>query len=294
MKTEIISLSTYIYSVLSSFTEGTIHSVYKKTINIQVGTFLLALQARSTPQSPLSMITAFSERELTCLNIAAGQNVKITPSALILLPETDPVFFFYKNASVFDSFLSPGPVTFYDFLYTAIQQSSATGFRRIFVPSSDPLPGDQTLINKAAVQKLSAAAASFHKQDYIACASQLSGLIGLGIGLTPSGDDFLCGVLAGMILLNKEDHPLSSFLKSELQTHLENTNDISRSFLVCALSSHFSRPVKELPMLSSYPEVLSSFEAIGHSSGIDTLCGIFFICSLLLCKHPLLQPPLRL
>ena len=111
---------------------------------------------------------------------------------------------------------------------------------------------------------------------YDKAAVTLAGMTGLGMGLTPSGDDFLCGVLAGLLFSGQWDHPFAQALRQTISRRLGDTNDISRTFLSCALSCHFSRPVKELPLAAGTTEILSSFGAIGHSSGFDTLCGIYY------------------
>ncbi|WP_207663105.1 DUF2877 domain-containing protein [Clostridium sp. Marseille-P2415] len=139
---------------------------------------------------------------------------------------------------------------------------------------------DQALVTAAARQRLSACHTFMHVPDYDRAADELIHLIGLGIGLTPSGDDFLCGVLAGLTLSGNWDHPFASILREKITANLHNTNDISRTFICCALSSHFSKPIKDLIPPSSPGEILASFEAVGHSSGIDSLCGIYYALSL--------------
>ena len=67
-------------------------------------------------------------------------------------------------------------------------------------------------------------------------------LIGLGIGLTPSGDDFLCGFLAGLRLSDGSSVFLP-FLEQHILHTLDRTNEISAAFLRCAVLGQFSAPV---------------------------------------------------
>ena len=55
-----------------------------------------------------------------------------------------------------------------------------------------------------------------------------------------------------------------------------DTNDISRAFLDCSVQHHFSLAVNSLTDLPSADRILNVFSAIGHSSGIDTLCGVAY------------------
>ena len=75
----------------------------------------------------------------------------------------------------------------------------------------------------------------------------------------------------------------SSFLRLQklLPDCLARTNDISRTFLRCALDGYFSEAIQYLADCISEKEILQSFEAIGHSSGMDSLSGILFVHELL-------------
>ena len=105
-------------------------------------------------------------------------------------------------------------------------------------------------------------------------------LIGLGIGLTPSGDDFLCGVLAGLTLLGLRDSQDFRHLSAEISRNLAKTNAISAAFLRCAMDGQFSEALVTLGSVS-FSQSLQMFHDIGHSSGADTLCGLYFaLCGL--------------
>ena len=53
----ITDTSDYLNELLSGETSGTVHSVYRKTINLSIGGTLAALQAKGSPISPISLIT---------------------------------------------------------------------------------------------------------------------------------------------------------------------------------------------------------------------------------------------
>ena len=132
---------------------------------------------------------------------------------------------------------------------------------------------------EAAKKSLTDCRLFLQKQETKTAAAALVRLTGLGIGLTPSGDDFLCGALAGLILMDTWETAFAVSLRRAVHTHLHDTNDISRAFLACALELQFSLPVVSLGKPSgavTSREILASFSKIGHSSGIDTLCGIYY------------------
>ena len=109
-------------------------------------------------------------------------------------------------------------------------------------------------------------------------------IIGLGGGLTPSGDDWLCGVLAGLYAL-REFPGTGSYLQAlqlELPKHLHNTNDISARFLEVAAAGYFPEAVCSLADAlnrAQFPALYRALDTIlsmGHSSGADLLSGILF------------------
>ena len=110
-------------------------------------------------------------------------------------------------------------------------------------------------------------------------------LVGLGQGLTPAGDDFLCGFLvagwcrraAGLA----RAHLLASFAEV-VRELLGQTTEISASFLRDALTGRISPPLAALAEACSAAPgsdldcALRRLAAIGHSSGLDAATGFFY------------------
>lgn len=283
---------------------GTVHSVYRKTVNLMFADGLVSLQCAASPVSPLSLITGLSETSFSSLPIRKGQTVLSDGSAIRICcgnADGSDCIFSLSGTSLFDPYLTEktlsdgisdgnGPYmdsndtmrNMCDMIYDVLSLSGTSGFRALFIPDAQSLPEvkNQFLINTAAQTKLSDCRSAFSAMDYHQSAEALAGLTGLGVGLTPSGDDFLCGVLAGLIFLGKSRHPFAFFLKQEIAKRAADTNDISRAFLECAVNARFGMAVKMLPDISDPAKILAVFSAIGHSSGMDTLCGILFVCRL--------------
>ena len=285
MHINITSIGAYALEILNSASEGRVHSVYRKTINIQIGTYLLALQAASSPISPVSLITELNAPSMEILPVFPDLSVRISEDTLSIYSSDSVFHFCFSKADIYESELSSkSPWLTRNMLKSILERSSTGGFCTIFAAPS--IKGQENnlemdLVTAAAKHRLTVCLTSMQIADYKKAADELVSLIGLGIGLTPSGDDFLCGVLAGLILTGNSAHPFTSVLKENIRANLSNTNDISRTFLSCALSSHFGKPVKDLVFPSSPEDILASFEAVGHSSGIDSLCGIYYAFTLI-------------
>lgn len=266
--------------LLSARTTGTVHSVYRKTINLSFDGTLVALQAAGSPLSPISLITTLAGQEMSHLPVSAGLPVSLTADT-IHLAETA---FCLDAAETVETVLMPVSESDLPSLTAQIRSilkhSTKGGFRNILFPSDKPTQLGEQLVLAAAENHMNVCSEKIRLFHYTTAANSLSSIIGLGIGLTPSGDDFLCGVLAGLILRNGTDHPFSAALQEQITQKLPDTNDISRAFLHCALQGQFSEAICSLRHASDAAQLSAAFSAIGHSSGMDTLCGILYALTL--------------
>lgn len=291
----VITSSFYANDLLDHFSSGVVHSVYRKTINLLMGDRLVALQACRSPLSPISLITSLNEPQMESLGISAGQRASFSSADRILTIISDSleIKFSFEKTSFFDLKLPAlGDASCIQHtiqsVSSALSLSEVGGFRTLFAPicerdkngtsKSSSLADDFILL--AAQSKMDAARTAYLRSNWTTSAQTLTGLIGLGGGLTPSGDDFLCGVLAGLYLTGQHTSPFAAALLEEIKAHLTDTNDISAAFLFCALTGQLSLPVCELAGLPSPDHICDEFSRIGHSSGMDTLCGIEYMLTL--------------
>ena len=266
--------------LLSARTTGTVHSVYRKTINLSFDGTLVALQAAGSPLSPISLITTLAGQEMSHLPVSAGLPVSVAGEA-IHLPEA---VFCFDMAETIETMLRPVSQSDLPSLTAQIrsilEHSTKSGFRNILFPPEQSTQLGEQLVLAAAENHMNLCSQKIRLFHYTTAAHSLSSIIGLGIGLTPSGDDFLCGVLAGLILRDCTDHPFSTALQEQIAQKLPDTNDISRAFLQCALQGQFSEAVCSLRHASDAAQLSAAFSAVGHSSGMDTLCGILYALTL--------------
>lgn len=97
-------------------------------------------------------------------------------------------------------------------------------------------------------------------------------IIGRGLGLTPSGDDVLIGILFAMYYLNMKGQIEIFRSKSDLN----RTNNISKEFLKYAYSGIFSESLLSLLDGEDLCEKIDHIMKTGHTSGSDTLLGIYY------------------
>lgn len=273
----ISALSCYAERILEHYTQGTVHSVYRKTVNLAFGRHILALQAKDSPLSPLSLILPLTESEMAELPVSEDMDVYIKDGCLEL-----GYRFSFAHSRKYELELSGslGPSALSSLkrnIEAAVDNAPSGGMSLMFRSRKTDLP----LIFYAAEKLIEQCRKNFPGRKKEAAARDLSRLLGLGIGLTPSGDDFLCGILAGLILTGQDNTPFAAELKKAIAENLEDTVDISAAFLSCALDGQFSLAVNSLKFDPSPEELRRSFGEIGHSSGFDTLCGVLFLLQLL-------------
>lgn len=106
----------------------------------------------------------------------------------------------------------------------------------------------------------------------------ISGLIGYGPGLTPSGDDFIVGILAVDSLVPFLSKKVISILEEGIKQ--KRTTDVSIAYLKAALVGEFSTAIVEvIHALSNEAylfKALNLLSKTGHSSGNDTIAGIYY------------------
>jgi len=109
-------------------------------------------------------------------------------------------------------------------------------------------------------------------------------LKGLGLGLTPSGDDFLIGIMIGIHLKTISTRQTDLSRDKILKLILENSlgkNELSNWFLKTAFRGLVSFKMKKFILalsqasMSDFREAFNIQARIGHSSGLDQLVGLY-------------------
>lgn len=124
---------------------------------------------------------------------------------------------------------------------------------------------------------------AFERYDLLSGMEAASRLIGLGPGVTPSGDDVLIGFMAGLYCTAGTDQKklvLIQAFGSALCLLAKGTNDISRTFLFHAARGEFASSLVTLVEAIQNGEeralylTLKGSMQVGHSSGTDSVTGL--------------------
>ena len=150
--------------------------------------------------------------------------------------------------------------------------------------SPSPLP-DNPYVRYAA-NRIPALFAALRQWDAEAAGEAAYSIAGCGIGLTPSADDFLCGVMASVLasaIARGEQNKWLPITAAMAERAAPRTNLISAAFLRQAACGQLSSDVLTL-IRTLYSSVLSlrlpsaamNVIAFGETSGTDILTGIYF------------------
>lgn len=122
-------------------------------------------------------------------------------------------------------------------------------------------------------------AAGIARRDRARFLEGARGLIGLGPGLTPSGDDCLVGVLA--VLQSREPAWLASAPRvraAVAAAAVEGTSPVAAEFVRCALEARFAEPLTALLAAADAAGARAAAAELGRhgaTSCADTLLGVW-------------------
>lgn len=267
-------------AALFSRGSGRVHSVYRSTVNLECAGALYALQPSSAPRTPISLSVDVPAEEFSLLRLGRGDPVTCGETLRV-----GAYLFRASGAAERDHRLRrrgrAGDATLAALRSVLRREIAAERGRSDFadaalhLESGDDASRCRQLSAKGALGFFRAARAGECAAAAVECAS----LIGLGAGLTPAGDDFNVGVLAvSWYLESARSRELRGALSREAGRLARGTTDVSRAFLLSAAAGEFSSPLLGLFEPGADGEALTgavrAAMAVGHSSGLDTLCGV--------------------
>ncbi|SEL09045.1 Protein of unknown function [Carnobacterium iners] len=268
---------------------GTVHSVFNKVINILATdqSSLLTLALEEVISSPGMMKTADKQLfNAMKSKVAPGDPVRLSQKNTIKIKqvEWDYTKATYSLVKISKKNLSErlSSDSFSKTIYKFIkEQGSDSGLVSAWEIYSNKELANSSVKNSyvafflQAIRKMSEELAA---KDFNAVVKQSYKLVGLGVGLTPSGDDFLLGCLAVWHLF--ESPLIESFEGNNWIEHVKKrSTSISAFMLENGVNGYVNQALNDL--LRHYQEeditrYLQPFLKIGATSGTDMLVGVIF------------------
>jgi hypothetical protein len=249
---------------------GRIHSVFARACNIACHDTLLTLCAVGTGQGPTTLTLAHGAPDLRDL-FQVGERVRYRDVCLrsgrVEVRLTDvPV---WRPAG-------PGVL-----LPTARIQAHLSG---VALALAQRPQQHTSVIDRQGAAAVSALRDACRALDLECATRRVERLVGWGEGLTPAGDDFLIGLLAGLDAFVQGEPRRVRFrgaLASVIRGLTPRTTPIAAHYLRLAAGGHYIEPLLRLRralLCEANADVvdaaLRSALAVGATSGADTACGL--------------------
>lgn len=258
-----------------------VHSRYLNSLNLLFKGTLITLQHREALKTPMSIILDLSPKAFQLLIGNDIRSVHISTDGI----KIQGILFYSKMAKIIDHDLSH--LKKYDEKEIALLNSTLKRFLlqpdrkgdlvKAFIALDGSLQTDLSGFGMYA-KKVMGTLFTAKSNDYI---ENCMKLYGAGEGLTPSGDDFLCGLLAATCFSKRD--PVKE-LREELIRNLSitqfSTTEVSRAYLENACCGRFSELIiilhDSVPLEKDRLDIFHQISCMGHSSGTDFLVGMVF------------------
>ena len=270
------SICETLYGALmrSAFHTFTVHSSFSSAVNLMGSDGLFfALLPQSKELRPFSMtVTDFDQ-----LDLVPGKKVYVQGNALNTASIQIPIAADAPKSLKLSRHNTPVLHPHVHLLEPLMAGQAQSGFSQhalSFLGHKQVPESYSALFNPLYAALKEKSCASFARSAY--------GILGVGQGLTPSGDDFLCGLLL-VLYQNGEDGLIKSFLSTDFAAR---TNQISANYLQCAAQGLAPESMGRLlhylnqeeagdtsALISYYFQRVSAF---GATSGHDICTGIYW------------------
>jgi len=292
LRFRVVRMGVIAASTLALYGQGVVIAVFNRSFYCDFKERLVCIGSLSLGISPLNVLTAFpDEGMLPSLGLRTGLPVRFSGRSLLAVG--DRLVLAVAGAEVWRPCAPPHP----DFRLAktgleALEQAligrlPTEGLAGWIDPFFQHVPATNPVLNRAVVplnrlQVWLAKALGEPRVPTDPDLSSLKGLLGLGPGLTPSGDDLLGGIMLALKALNKRAL-LKTFSRAVLHAMDEQVNPISAAHLRASMDGTGCAAVHGVinRILSGkrekWPERLNEIDGLGHTSGWDMLTGIVIV-----------------
>ncbi len=261
--------------------QAEIAAVFERSFYLRSGGMFICVGAPAIGNGPLTLIAEFGSRHLAALGLCPGRLVPISDRGITI---DGKARFTFEHCEPWRPARWPRsrpPHALADVARAITRriavEAPAQGFARLAC-----MPGgeSETPLARIARPRLARFAswlrAALENDPAAASPEPVAGLIGLGPGLTPSGDDFLVGTLALLDALAESD-AREALARAIAVSPRGATSALSHCLLRAAAAGHVGETLcgAVAAVVAGTPDpAVAAIRNIGHSSGWDMMAGI--------------------
>lgn len=261
----VVQISSYIYPIDKFGKIGRVHSIFAHSLNIQVGLRLINISCFDNYLSCFGIKISKKNLKSVIQSVAENNIVKFLDNYIIFYTQDGIKRVDIRNSNIVK--LKIKPLNYFPEKGLKKTLKALNKYKvdqKIGIPSDDLL---SEFSNEMTTFK------DFNPEQIV------TWLLGRGKGLTPSGDDILCGYIFVLLLVDKANTYLASLVK-QIRNNLKLTTDVSKAYLICATQGYVNSKVYQLYKsfknhnFKDIDSELNSILEIGHTSGKDLSYGI--------------------
>jgi hypothetical protein len=238
--------------IIKKVTKGKVIAVFDHCFYLDLSNTYICLGNSNFSDGPLHVIsTAPDKTNWTTSGIRVGDRANVTPPTLSV---GQNMVFRFTDTEIW----KPRPVLITPILTTKIEQFYASN------PSQTGLPKQ--------AYPLIEALSDWLKNYSLLLPPPIESLMGMGPGLTPSGDDFIGAMLITLHHMGQLETK-ARLTQSVIHLATKATNPISAQHLYAAIGGMGSDALHRV--LAGEPSALNALISIGHTSGWDALAGVY-------------------
>jgi hypothetical protein len=260
---------------------GAVAAVFERSFYLRSADAFLCVGEPSIGDGPLTLVANFADGGLAALDVRPGKRAALSAGAITI---GDTVRLDLTDCETWQPpdwpAAAPSVETAKALATRAAAEAPAEGFARVVFGAHEPLhdPPFARIARQRIAHFASWVSDSLEADGAPAGdgAEGIGGLVGLGPGLTPSGDDFLCGAFALLDALG-ETAIHGALGRAIAALAPERTAPLSACFLRAAAERHIGSQLHRATASLVSGDIDASIAAIrdvGHSSGWDMLTGI--------------------
>jgi Protein of unknown function (DUF2877) len=248
-----------------------VHSVHRRAVNLRVGDELVALVSAALDDAPSTVRVPVED--WTALAVRQGDPASIGPDGFRIETVHGPIAVLTSSATAW----APSEICLCALSGAQLLRSE----ERI---AAIPVPPPQSAFGIAAATllaaRVSALGDALRQRDPSAVTAAAARLLGLGEGLTPSGDDVLTGLAFVSAHRGTRLHGALASLAAALDDEEERTTLLSVATLRHALEARAQQGLHDLIRAvrdgdgERIGDAALRVARIGHTSGTDMLSGV--------------------
>ncbi|WXJ90669.1 hypothetical protein MTKAM_22620 [Moorella thermoacetica] len=282
---EALSVGIGAWATLEGVTSTEVISISKRSLYCRAPAGLVCVGSQSIGRGPINVLLSEHEWNALYNRILVGEHLafSIGPTSgidTVLLMRR--CIYAVRIDSPCDFGLKPVSLDFlWSLLFTYGKGPMLCAFNGRASSASDPI--DKVVIQRGK-QGIDLLRISWNRDEWQFIADvAVKTLLGLGPGLTPSGDDLLVGYISGLDLIStisSRAREIKKMMQFNVLSSLARTNEISQTHIRWACRGYYMEPLTALlkAIAGGDPEAVGNnmkeLLARGASSGTDTAIGL--------------------